>query len=425
MNCAVPRILQGQSGKLFDNKELIVKLNNSKDTPINEFGVRQASAVAWRLRKEKFDYIYSSDLLRARETAGTIREFQPSAEYLVDSRLREQDLGDLTGMPWTNAKRILKAEDVVFQDHVASHGGEAVEVFQERVIEFYTNLIDSHLIRPHRELMNSIAAANAAIATSLISTPLERANNGGNQMGRLSITDSGIPGQIYEPPSPTRNNLSGPPLQTPQQQLTTQSSSGQMGVATTLLKPTSQVDHPHQAKPQHPTRRPKMQPTNVLLVTHGGWIQELFDHLLRELGFQLECEPSTGFPKNTGVFQFEIVKCWKEDGDYEWEGRVSLMNCVSHFSGLSKRFVNGGIKKDSEELERDRNELLSRSSVPKSPQALRKNVAANGGSGTSEYGLTSAIQMAFGGKTGGISTGRDPVSTNSEKVKPKIKSLGW
>ena len=65
------------------------------DTSLSEKGIKQAEAIATRLKKEKIDAIYSSDLLRAKETAEVIAK-EHKMKVITDKRLREFDIGDLT-----------------------------------------------------------------------------------------------------------------------------------------------------------------------------------------------------------------------------------------------------------------------------------------------------------------------------------------
>ncbi|KAJ1554750.1 hypothetical protein HK096_001976, partial [Nowakowskiella sp. JEL0078] len=288
-------------------------------------------------------------------------------------------------------------KDINFKAGVQLYGGEPAQDFEERVIETYTSIINHHLIKPHRELMNSIATANAS---TLISTPVERLKT----RPRAASNNLDIPGQILEPRSPTRTNLVDFSVEP---QLSAQNSQSQ--IATTLLRHSSVAEHPHQSAPQHPTLRPKMKPSKVLIVSHGGWIQELMSHLTQELGFTLLCDDQHGFPKNTGVYQFSIVKIWKEDGDYEWEGRISLMNCVSHFSGLSKKL--------SKDKKNDR-KGQSGKNMARTPNMLRKSGSNPGFTGLAN----SALQLAVAVSRRNI---KGPIPPSPDKAKPKIKSLGW
>ncbi|WP_223068645.1 histidine phosphatase family protein [Paenibacillus caui] len=67
------------------------------DNPLDEEGREQARLLAERLREEKWDRIYSSDLLRARETAEIIAARLGIKHIEYDSRLREMNAGLIEG----------------------------------------------------------------------------------------------------------------------------------------------------------------------------------------------------------------------------------------------------------------------------------------------------------------------------------------
>lgn len=64
---------------------------------LNETGFAQARSAAEELSGIRFSVIYSSDLLRARQTAEAVAEKQ-GLSVLVDERLREVNLGEWEGM---------------------------------------------------------------------------------------------------------------------------------------------------------------------------------------------------------------------------------------------------------------------------------------------------------------------------------------
>ena len=75
--------------------------NNSKgiytghmDVSLSPEGVRQAELVGAKLSSVRFDAVYSSDLCRAVQTARTAL---PGANIILDNRLREINIGSLSG----------------------------------------------------------------------------------------------------------------------------------------------------------------------------------------------------------------------------------------------------------------------------------------------------------------------------------------
>jgi broad specificity phosphatase PhoE len=68
------------------------------DTGLSKLGKAQAKKIAERLKDEKFEAIYSSDLKRAKETAEIIAK-PHKLKVISDKRLREFDTGDWTDLP--------------------------------------------------------------------------------------------------------------------------------------------------------------------------------------------------------------------------------------------------------------------------------------------------------------------------------------
>jgi broad specificity phosphatase PhoE len=60
-------------------------------------GIKQAKKVALRLKDENIDFIYSSDLARASDTAKEIAKFHPSTPIKFVKELREINLGEFQG----------------------------------------------------------------------------------------------------------------------------------------------------------------------------------------------------------------------------------------------------------------------------------------------------------------------------------------
>lgn len=72
------------------------RAQGQSDIPLNESGRRQARALAERLRGEEWDYIFSSDLSRAKETADLVAEAL-GLSVQTDERLREEGYGEAEG----------------------------------------------------------------------------------------------------------------------------------------------------------------------------------------------------------------------------------------------------------------------------------------------------------------------------------------
>ncbi|MCM3717865.1 histidine phosphatase family protein [Fictibacillus phosphorivorans] len=79
------------------------RAQGSMDIPLNEEGIKQAKAIAARVRTEKWDAIYASPLSRAYKTAEAISELT-GLNIVQDDRLREISFGDTEGT--TEAERL-------------------------------------------------------------------------------------------------------------------------------------------------------------------------------------------------------------------------------------------------------------------------------------------------------------------------------
>lgn len=64
---------------------------------LTDKGITQAKKLAQRLKDEKIDHIYSSDLARAADTAELIAEYHPNTPLDMIEELRERDAGELEG----------------------------------------------------------------------------------------------------------------------------------------------------------------------------------------------------------------------------------------------------------------------------------------------------------------------------------------
>lgn len=112
------------------------------DTPLSDRGIGQASLIAARLRDERIDCVYVSDLDRAVQTARMIVEHHPGVSLVRSSLLRERSAGVFEGRPNEEFKR--EYEKFSF-GKFRPYRGESFEDLQRRAVEFYQGLLDMHL----------------------------------------------------------------------------------------------------------------------------------------------------------------------------------------------------------------------------------------------------------------------------------------
>ena len=92
------RLIITRHGETEENKARI--LQGHLPGKLSELGIEQAKKVALRLKEEKIDVIYSSDLARAADTAKEIAKFHYNAKLHLTEKLRERNLDHFTGKEW-------------------------------------------------------------------------------------------------------------------------------------------------------------------------------------------------------------------------------------------------------------------------------------------------------------------------------------
>ncbi|KAJ3019915.1 UNVERIFIED_CONTAM: hypothetical protein HDU68_010437 [Siphonaria sp. JEL0065] len=346
----------------------IISTDGLKDEELTEKGLIEAKALAYRLRKQKFSHIFTSDLKRSVQTTTEIEKYQPNAKTTTDIRLREQDLGDLAGKKVPDVQKLLKESDKHMDEYLKTKG-ETAAIFKSRVLEFYNDLVIDNLVEPHYDFMDAIAEQDAKREAELIVKRKKdskkealqqqsRISEEGSSLSNFGKTPSPTPLQISLPtesemspqasPSPLNKSKSAPTQFRLVPPLVTGNLSFSNGLASPhspsfhlphpLLIPTSPVRSTTTAAPSqsYRQRRPQFPQQNILLVTHGGVIKTLFKHLTAELGFHVK-QFHGGFPKPTSVYEFVISKRFWKDGDYEWSGEIVQMNNVSHLAMMVEK----------------------------------------------------------------------------------------
>jgi broad specificity phosphatase PhoE len=142
------------------------------DAPLSGEGETQARLLAARLQDEVVDAVYSSPLLRARQTAGLIAE-RHDLVWNVDELLVEQDFGLWEGMTLAEAEEQFP-EDVsawrTDQEGAGPTEGETLAAVAERARHFVDKIRRDHpektvLVVAHGAILNALICA-------LLRTPL-------------------------------------------------------------------------------------------------------------------------------------------------------------------------------------------------------------------------------------------------------------
>src|ERR1700704_5690388 len=135
------------------------KLQGHTDRPLNDYGRRQAQALADRLAGEDIDAVYASDLSRARETA-EILAAKHGLTVVVDPDLREKNWGNWEGL--TSDERL----------HVEFEG-ETSEAHRDRMLIAVERIVERHpegriLVVTHGGSLRRIQAAVSGFALPVI-----------------------------------------------------------------------------------------------------------------------------------------------------------------------------------------------------------------------------------------------------------------
>ena len=90
------KLILTRHGETIENKMGIAQ-GQLIQGKLSELGIEQAKKLALRLKNEKIDAIYSSDLERAAHTAKEIAKYHKNIPFYLVKELREVDLGSFTG----------------------------------------------------------------------------------------------------------------------------------------------------------------------------------------------------------------------------------------------------------------------------------------------------------------------------------------
>jgi probable phosphoglycerate mutase len=138
----VTTILLARHGETDWNNER--RWQGHADRPLNDVGRKQARELAETLEDRPIDVVYSSDLVRAHETALVVAG-RLGLPVEVDPGLREVDVGDWSGRLLTE---IEGADPEGFQrwrqGHKAWNGGESYDEMGERVVGAVLRLAARH-----------------------------------------------------------------------------------------------------------------------------------------------------------------------------------------------------------------------------------------------------------------------------------------
>lgn len=143
------RILAIRHGETAWNVD--TRIQGQLDIELNDVGHWQATRVGLALREEDLSAIYSSDLMRAFQTAQAIAQHHSrSSELSVVGHigLRERHFGHLQGQTWSEIESNWPEDAKLWRGrdpHWTPEGGESLTALRERISRSVNELAQQHL----------------------------------------------------------------------------------------------------------------------------------------------------------------------------------------------------------------------------------------------------------------------------------------
>ncbi|ACO46357.1 histidine phosphatase family protein [Deinococcus deserti] len=169
------------------------------DVPLSHVGVLQAASLAERLTGLHFDAVYTSDLIRASQTADAVAERLAGAPVVQpDYALREINVGELAGLVIADIRaRYPEYLEALAQDSWTTRrpGGESMEDLFERCGAAFHRLRERH---PGQRVLvfTHGGVVRVAVGLALGGVPA-------HAWSRLSVTNSSITRVLLGPDSGT------------------------------------------------------------------------------------------------------------------------------------------------------------------------------------------------------------------------------
>ncbi len=139
------RVLAIRHGETAWNVEH--RIQGQLDVALNATGRWQAARLAQALAEERLAAVYSSDLLRALETAQAVAHAHPGLAVIADTGLRERGFGIFEGLSfmeieqrWPEASKRWRRRDPGF----GPEGGESLDDFHARSVAAAARLAGAH-----------------------------------------------------------------------------------------------------------------------------------------------------------------------------------------------------------------------------------------------------------------------------------------
>jgi probable phosphoglycerate mutase len=134
-------IRHGQTAWNADNR-----IQGHTDIALDALGEWQAERLAQALGEEELEVLYSSDLMRARQTAAPLAARKGLALHL-DSGLRERGFGEFEGLSFAQIEQHWPEQAAAWRRRdpdFGARGGEVLRDFRDRVVAAVERLARAH-----------------------------------------------------------------------------------------------------------------------------------------------------------------------------------------------------------------------------------------------------------------------------------------
>ena len=131
------RLYLVRHGETTDNYNRIHQ--GHRNSPLTDLGQDQAKLVGERLKHEKFDIAFSSDLDRTIHTASEILKFHPHLKLIKKRELREQGKGIYEGKPHGTMNKAIEKSGIIYHKFKPV-GGESFNEIWDNMINFYNEI---------------------------------------------------------------------------------------------------------------------------------------------------------------------------------------------------------------------------------------------------------------------------------------------
>ncbi|KAJ1834157.1 hypothetical protein IWW55_005168 [Coemansia sp. RSA 2706] len=152
---AVIDIYLARHGQTAANAAAILQ-GSGTNPPLNDCGKRQSADLAEAMKDEKLDWIITSALERAIETANAVAKYHKDTPFLSDARLNEISWGKLDGARFADIKPTVDSVVEKWQSgdfDAKIEGGESANEGKARILAAFADLLAVARERKYRKLI--------------------------------------------------------------------------------------------------------------------------------------------------------------------------------------------------------------------------------------------------------------------------------